>query len=161
MSKTSKLNKPDYTRIITNYTHADIAVSFFQAIIKHQFDKQVKLIAKTDESHGSPIKNWTGGDFALDILDHLIEEVIELKQELPRKWWKDERELAKKLLDTESDERARMLAEYADIFIHFINFAVYMDISAPELVSALNSKLKYNEKRPDQNSELVSIGNHE
>ena len=155
-SKKANLSQPAHAQQPAQPLSKELAASFFQVIIKHQFNKQVKLIAKTEEKHGSPIKNWTGGDFALDILDHLIEEVIELKQELPRKWWKDERDLAKKLLDVDSKERSRMLAEYADVFIHYINFAVYMDISALELVNALSSKLEYNEKRPDQATSITS-----
>jgi NTP pyrophosphatase (non-canonical NTP hydrolase) len=121
--------------------------------------KQEKLLAKcqlnmpsaTDINTNPVNGEWDRVDFAVDTLTHVMEEVVELRQELPRKWWKDEPEKRQKLLTSGSDERSRALAEFADIVIHLVNFATYLNVSPKELTDAIMSKIDYNSKRPDQN----------
>jgi len=121
--------------------------------------KQEKLLAKcqlnmpsaTDINTNPVNGEWDRVDFAVDTLTHVMEEVVELRQELPRKWWKNEPEKRQNLLTSGSDERSRALAEFADIVIHLVNFATYLNVSPKELTDAIMSKIDYNSKRPDQN----------
>lgn len=121
--------------------------------------KQEKLLAKcqlnmpnaTDINTNVVNGEWDRVDFAVDTLTHVLEEVVELRQELPRKWWKNEPEKRQKLLAVGSEERSRALAEFADIVIHLVNFASYLEVSPKELTDAIMGKIDYNSKRPDQN----------
>jgi NTP pyrophosphatase (non-canonical NTP hydrolase) len=121
--------------------------------------KQEKLLAKcqlnmpsaTDINTNPVNGEWDRVDFAVDTLTHVMEEVVELRQELPRKWWKNEPEKRQNLLTSGSDERSRALAEFADIVIHLVNFATYLNVSPKELTDAIMGKIDYNSKRPDQN----------
>lgn len=121
--------------------------------------KQEKLLAKcqlnmpnaTDINTNVVNGEWDRVDFAVDTLTHVLEEVVELRQELPRKWWKNEPEKRQNLLTSGSEERSRALAEFADIVIHLVNFATYLGVSPKELTDAIMGKIDYNSKRPDQN----------
>jgi hypothetical protein len=133
-----------------------LALSNLMAIQKA---KQEKLLAKsqlsmpsTNEINTNVVNGeWDRVDFAVDTLNHIMEEVVELRQELPRKWWKNEPEKRQKLLVVGSEERSRALAEFADIVIHLVNFAIYLGVSPKELTEAIMGKIDYNSKRPDQN----------
>jgi NTP pyrophosphatase (non-canonical NTP hydrolase) len=117
---------------------------FFSIFISHQWEKQLKLMAKQGPS-------WTNVEYAVDFLHHATEEVVELLRELPRKWWKHEPEKIKAVQQVGSDARAKVLDELSDVFIHLINFMVCMNISKDEITEAIIKKLAYNQVRKDQN----------
>lgn len=107
--------------------------------------------AKGDVNPARNAKRWNWVDLAVDFIGHLQEELIEVKRELPHKWWKE-------LFTPDTD---KVLDELADVYIHWVNLCnalgfglgfTYADVQA-----AILNKIDFNNIRPDQATDNISM----
>lgn len=83
-------------------------------------------------------RNLSRNELVVEALGHLIEEVIEARQCVPRRFWK-----------TEKFDREEFIIELADIVIWLANTAGLAGIGGEEMEQAIEAKLKYNSTRAD------------
>jgi len=81
----------------------------------------------------------------IEMLGHLIEETIEVREYVPRKTWKKNE---KSYLDSDQN-RVEYIKEYFDILLFFRAALAYSGISPEEFVKYGMEKMNYNKVRKD------------
>jgi NTP pyrophosphatase (non-canonical NTP hydrolase) len=131
-------------------------------LLKYQDYRQGQLLDKAaNQSNLGPTidSNWEPIHYAVDMLNHVMEECVEAKRLIKaRKWWANPQAVFsntdKLLLDTE--ERSELIEELTDIFIQWLNVCVYLSVDPNELATTYLTKMAI---KNNPNSDQCTLGN--
>ena len=101
--------------------------------------------ATRQRGYHSVATNMETNEFRIEMIGHLMEEAAELRQLIPRKFWKNEEPMNKE----------EALEEYADVFLIWAALAAYMGFTAAEVESAISAKISKNSARADHHKPAV------
>jgi len=120
-------------------------MSFFDTTFTYLDNRQREFLANKGNTNPARVaKTWNWIDRSIDFIGHLQEELIEVKRELPHKWWKE-------LFTPNTDA---VLSELADVYIHWVNLCNALGsglgFTYSDVKQAISEKINFNNERPDQ-----------
>lgn len=132
-------------------SHLEVIMGFFKDTFIYLMHRQADFKAAKGEINPARVaKKWNWIDLSVDFIGHLQEELIEVKRELPHKWWKE-------LFTPDTD---KVLDELADVYIHWVNLCnalgTGLGFTHADVMQAISQKINFNNKRPDQAVDSIS-----
>lgn len=133
----------------------------FSILLKYQDNRQSLLLdkqANKEYFQANIDGSWEPIHYAVDMLNHIIEESIEAKRLIKaRKWWSDplaQVQNTEQLLNN-TQERQELIEELIDIFVQWINCCVYLSVDGNELATTCITKMA---TKNNPNSDQYTLG---
>jgi NTP pyrophosphatase (non-canonical NTP hydrolase) len=130
-------------------------------LLKYQDHRQCQLLDKAahQPNRGPTINSdWEPIHYAVDMLNHVIEECVEAKRLIKaRKWWANSQAVSDNTNDliSDTDKRAELVEELIDIFIQWLNVCIYLSVGPNELANTYLRKMTF---KNNPNSDQCTLG---